>query len=238
MAEVRFLGLVEVAEKPSYGHGRRRIPGGQALQRLLAKLAADALFRVSQEKAPLAAPLHPAVELLPQGFQQPGLRPGAVVQDGLGGGEAAQLVDDMLHPLITGKGGQVGLAGGDVAEGRRRGALVEVDAAEEVGGLVVQARDVGDGAGGDDADDIPLDKALGSGGVLHLLTDGHLVALGNQAGDVGLACVIGNPAHGNPLLGGLCVLAVVPGSKGQIQLPGGGAGVLVKHLVEIAQAEE
>ena len=132
----------------------------------------------------------------------------------------------------------MGLAGGDVAESHARRLGVQVDAAEEVAGLVVQAGGVDDGAGGDHPDDVPLHQALGGGRVLHLLADGHLVALGDEAGDVGLAGVVGDAAHGDLLLRRLLVLAVVPAGEGQVQLPGGQAGIVGEHLVEIAQAEK
>ena len=144
----------------------------------------------------------------------------------------------MLYPVLAGERRQVGLAGGDVAEGHAGAAGVHVDAAEKVAGLVIEARGVNDGAGGDHPDDVPLDQALGGGGVLHLLADGHLVALGDEAGDVGLAGVVGDAAHGHPLLLGLGVLAVVPGSQGQVQFLGRQLGVVGEHLVEVAQAEE
>ena len=203
MAQVGFLCFIEVVQQSAQGHGRRRISGGQALERLLAELLSDVFLRFVQEEPPLAAILHPAGKLVPQNVHQGFFSVSAVVQDGLRRGKASQLVDDVLRPVLAGKGRQVGLAGGDIAEGHAGAAGVHVDAAEEVAGLVVQARGVDDGAGGDHPDDVPLDEALGGGGVLHLLADGNLVALADEPGDIGLAGVVGDAAHGHPLLLGL-----------------------------------
>ena len=214
MGEIRLLGLVKVAQQPPQGHGGRRNGGGQAGEGLVSKLLPDAPLRLVEEEAALAAVLHPAVKFLLQDPRQSGFGEGAVVQDGLRRGKAAQLVDHMLRPVSAGKTGQVGLAGGDVAEGGPGGAGIHEDAADEVAGLVIQACGVGDGAGGDHPDNIPLYQPLGCGGVLHLLADGHLVAFGDKPGDVSLAGVVGHAAHGDLLLRRLGVLAMVPGGEG------------------------
>ena len=238
VGQVRLLGLVQIIQQAPQGHGRRRVVSGQAAEGLLSELAADVLLRLRQPEAAFAAVLHPAAEFLRQGVGEGLFRTGPVVEDGLRRGEPAQLVDDVLHPVGAVKGRQVGLAGGDVAEGHAGVLAVHVNATEDVGGLVLQAGGVDDGAGGHHPDDVPLHQPLGGGGVLHLLADGHLVALGDEPGDIGLAGVVGDAAHGHPLLLGLGVLAVVPGGEGQIQLPGGQLGVVGEHLVEVAQAEE
>ena len=71
-----------------------------------------------------------------------------------------------------------------------------------------------------------------------LTADGHLVALGDEPGDVGLAGVVGDPAHGYPLLLRLGVLAVIAGGEGQIQLFGGQLGIVGEHFIEVPQAEK
>ena len=127
------------------------------------------------------------------------------------------------------------VAGRHVAE-RRAGVLpVQKDAAEEVAAPVVEAGAVDDRAGRDDADDIALDKALGERRVLGLLADGDLVALGDQARDVGVARMIGNAAHRRLILRRL---AAVAGRQRQIELARGELSILVEHLVEVAQAEK
>ena len=101
--------------------------------------------------------------------------------------------------------------------------------------LRVEACAVDDRAGRDDADDIALDKALGERRVLGLLADGDLVALGDQARDVGVARMIGNAAHRRLILRRL---AAVAGRQRQIELARGELSILVEHLVEVAQAEK
>ena len=88
------------------------------------------------------------------------------------------------------------LTGGEVAEGRAASLTVQINAAEVVAGLIIQTCGIDDSAGGHHPDNIPLHQPLGGGGVLHLLADGHLVALDNQPGDVGLAGVIGEKQNG------------------------------------------
>ena len=130
------------------------------------------------------------------------------------------------------------LTGGEVAEGRAASLTVQINAAEVVAGLIIQAGGVDNGAGGHHPDDVPLHQALGGGGILHLLADGHLVALGNQPGDVGFAGVVGDAAHGDPFLLRLGVFAVVPGGEGQVQFLGGQLGIVGEHFIEVPQAEK
>ena len=141
----------------------------------------------------------------------------------------------MLCAVVARKSGHVRVAGRHVAEGRAGVLPVQKDATEEVAAPVVEACAVDDRAGRDDADDIALDKALGERRVLGLLADGDLVALGDQARDVGVARMIGNAAHRRLILRRL---AAVAGRQRQIELARGELSILVEHLVEVAQAEK
>ena len=156
MGEVGFLRFIKVIQQAAQGHGRRRISGRQAFLRLLAELLADVLLRLVQQEPPLAAVLHPAGEFLPQGVHQGFFGVSAVVQNGLRRGKPPQLVDDVLHPVLAGKSRQVGLAGGDVAEGNTGRPGVHVNAAEEIAGLVVETRGVDDRTRRHHPDDVPL----------------------------------------------------------------------------------
>lgn len=80
-----------------------------------------------------------------------------------------------------------------------------------------------------------LTRPLASARVLGLLADGDLVALGDQARDVGVARMIGNAAHRRLILRRL---AAVAGRQRQIELARGELSILVEHLVEVAQAEK
>ena len=234
MAQVRLLGLVEVPQQAPQGKKRGAVGLGQAVRLVLPELPLHLLRRRLQAEAGFPAVLGQAVEFLPQEVDKARLLERAVIEDRLHRGEAAQLVFHMAEPLGPGEGGGVGLAGGDVAEGEARAFIVHADGADVVGPPPLQHGGV-HGAGGDDADDVPLHQALGGGGVLGLLADGHLVALGDEPGDVPVAGVVGHAAHGGALV---LRLGPVPGGEGQVQLPACEEGVVAEHLVEVPQAEK
>ena len=237
VAQVGFLRLVEIAQQRPQRQSRGGVPLGQASGGLVAELGADGPFRLLQLKASGAQPLHMAVELILQKRQQ---RPALVcrrIHHCLRRGKPAQLVEQMLRPVGPLKGGNVGLAGGNVAHAEARAGVVQIQPRAEVGPSLLQAGGVYDGAGGHHPDNVPVHQALGRGGVLGLLADGHLVALGNKPGNIGVGGVIGNAAHGHLFLKGL-VLVLVPGGQGQVQLLGRLPGVVAEHLVKIPQPEK
>jgi hypothetical protein len=125
----------------------------------------------------------------------------------------------------------VGLAGGNVRKAQARLFALEVQAGNVVVTVVLQHAAFNDRTGGDHPDDVPLDKAFRLGGVLHLLTDSHLIALSDQARHIALVAVEGHAAH----RGALRKAALLAG-KGKIQLPGGRDGIVEEHLVKIADA--
>ena len=141
----------------------------------------------------------------------------------------------MLLP-VPGKGGAAELTGREFAEGDAGAVPGEKDGADVVAAVLGEHGAVRNGAGGDDADDIALHQALGQGRVLQLLADGDLVALGDELGNVSFGAVIGDAAHGRALFGVLDV--PVPGGEREVQLAGGGDGVVVEHLIEVAETEE
>ena len=141
----------------------------------------------------------------------------------------------MVHRVVI-KGGAAEFAGGDVAEGHAPVVIVQVHGADIVAAPLLQHGALRHGAGGDDADHVPLHQALGQGRVLGLLADGHLVALGDEPCDIGLGAVVGHAAHGGAVVGVFHI--PVSGGQGNIQLPGRKLCVLVEHLVKIAQTEE
>ena len=201
-------------------------------------MGADVFLCLRQPEPALTAVFIAAVEFVGKDLRQRLFAVGPVAENGLGGIEPTQLVDDVGQCILAGEGGQVGLAGGEVAEGRAAPLAVQIDAAEVVAGLIIQAGGVDNGAGGHHPDDVPLHQALGGGGILHLLADGHLVALGNQPGDVGFAGVVGDAAHGDPFFLRLGVFAVVPGGQGQVQFLGSQLGIVGEHLIEVPQTEK
>ena len=90
-----------------------------------------------------------------------------------------------------------------------------------------------DGAGRDHADDVAFHKTLGLGRVFHLLTDGDLVALRDEAGHIALIAVERYAAHGRALFE-----AALLAREGQIQLPRDCERIVEEHLVEVTDAVE
>ena len=88
------------------------------------------------------------------------------------------------------------------------------------------------GAGRDDAGDFAPDQFVAAVGVFHLIADGDAVALLDQPRDVVFGGMIGDAAHRNRL-----ALFLVAGGERDLELAGGGDGVVVEQLVEIAQPE-
>ena len=127
----------------------------------------------------------------------------------------------------------MGTAGGHVRKAQAHPLLGAVDAAQVVVAVVLEHAVLNDGAGGDHTDHVPLDQALGQGGVLHLLADGHLVPFGDQARHVAFVAVERHAAHGGALF-----LPAVPAGQGQFQFLGREDCVVVEHFVEVAQPEE
>ncbi len=144
-----------------------------------------------------------------------------------------QLVLQGLVGILTPVLRDGGLAGRDIAVGEREAVLLPDDGGEVVVFLLTEHRLLRQRAGGHDADDLPPDETLGQLGVLHLLADGHLVAALDEARDVSLRGMERDSAHGSPF-----VLSAVLARQRQLQLLGGELGVVVEHLIEVAQAKE
>ncbi len=234
MGQVGLLGLIEVGQQAAHRLEGGVVPGGQGVQAGGELLLRRRAGRV-QPEAGLAPVLAAAVQALDQEVYQGPVAVGPVGEHGLPRGEAAQLVIEVLVRLRSGEGGDGALAGGDVAEAQPRARAVPVHGADEVVAPLLQHGGGHHRAGGDDADDVPVHQPLGQGRILHLLADGHLVALGDQPGDVGVGAVVGHAAHGGALRRRL---APVPAGQGQLQLLGYQLGVLVEHLVKITQPEK
>ena len=133
------------------------------------------------------------------------------------------------------KRGRAHLAGGHIGEGAATRVPPKVHSAEIVGLALGEHGALDDGAGGYDADHVPLDQALDQTRILQLLAHGHLVALLDQPRDILLRGVVGHAAHGGLLFLGL---APVAGGQRQLQLFGTHHGVLVEHLIEVAETEK
>ena len=235
VGQVGLLGLIEIGQQTAGGLHRRPVPLRQGVQprpELALHLGPGHIIA----EAALAPVLTQAAQLLPEEAGQPLQVPSPVGQHRLGGVEAAQLVLQMGQGLLSaGEGGGEHLSGGDVAQAQAQGRGVGVDGAEEVVPPLLQHGRGDDGAWSDDPDDVPVHQPLGRGRVLCLLADGHLVPLGDEPGDVAVTGVVGDPAHGSALLRRL---VPVPGGEGEVQLLGHQPGVLVEHLIKVAQPEK
>src|SRR5699024_700408 len=120
VAQVCFLSLVEVVEKSPQSHDGGSAAVGDSPGSVLAELLFRQTAALVGAEAALAVVVGAAVELLPQELYQLPVAVGLVVEDGLGGGEAAQLAFDAVDQVAAIKGGDMGFAGGDVAEAQPR----------------------------------------------------------------------------------------------------------------------
>ena len=88
-----------------------------------------------------------------------------------------------------------------------------------------------DGSGGHYSDHFAPDNSFCLLRILHLFTDGDLMPLFNQPGNVGIRGVIGNPAHRRALLH-----PAVLSCQCQLQFLRDRFRVIKKHLVKVAQS--
>ena len=160
------------------------------------------------------------------------------------GPQAHQVVGDDLDGLnpghfirqgVLGRGNLMDekLARGHIRESQPRLVPREAHGQQEVVRPLVQHVVLDDRTRGHNADHVSLHKPLGQGGILQLLADGHLVALGDELFHIGVDRVVGYAAHGGALL-----QAAVPPGQGQLQLPGGLLRIVEEHFIKIAQAEK
>ena len=105
VGEVGFLGLVKVAQQSAQGHGGGRLPGRQPGKGLVAELGADVFLRLCQPEPALPAVFAAAVELVGKNLRQRLFAVGPVAQNGLGGIEPTQFVDDVGQCILAGEGG-------------------------------------------------------------------------------------------------------------------------------------
>ena len=94
--------------------------------------------------------------------------------------------------------------------------------------LVIQEILIHDRSRRDDADHLPAGKGLGILRKLHLFADGYLLAAVQKPLDVVLGRMVRDAAH----------RGIPPVRKSQIQQGRYLLGILVEHLVEVAETEE
>ena len=239
-ADVRqfvFLRVSQRAQKRARGNDDLVVPGKPQRVLRFFKLRLNCRLAKTQIELVLPASSHAAAEPVgrdaadfPNIFLVP-------AEQQLRGAEAAQLVADGFLRVTTFKIRGAERACGNIAERRAVAVFACIDAGVVVVFRLVEHRAFGHGAGGHDADDVALDKTLCQRRVFHLLADGDLVALLDEAGNIALGGMERHAAHGH-LVFGRFVLGVVAAGECEIQLPGCNARVLVEHLIEIAQTEK
>ncbi len=235
VGRVGVLGAADVVDDGAGGDGGGGVSGeAEALEGLAAKLAFEegqgevggenpvvdggAGFDLSEER----------LESGGVGFGAKGTGGGG--EDELGGGDAEEFFKDLGDGAGSGKFGGAEVAGGEVEEGETGGVAGDVDCGEVIG-LLGGESGIEGGSGGENAGDFAADDLFGELWVLHLLADGDAVALAKKPGDVVVRGVPGDAAHGR-------VALLVARGEGELQLAGGGFGVVEEELVEVAEAEE
>jgi hypothetical protein len=142
---------------------------------------------------------------------------------------------ERVGEVLPGHPADAHLAGGQVAQRQPHGALaggVARQRGQEVVAARLQQAVAEHGAGGDHLGDRAANQALGQGGVLHLVADGHAAAGGHQAAQVGLQRVRGDAGER-----GLAAAVVARGER-EVEELRPFHRVVVEVLVEVADAEE
>ena len=157
----------------------------------------------------------------------------ARIHQHLAGVVAAEFRNDRRGDLLPLELCDMGRAGGNVREAETCCAAFQENTRNVVVFVILKHTALNDGAGRDHADDVALDKALGLCRVFHLLTDGDLIALRDEAGHIALVAVEWYAAHGRALF-----KAALLAREGQIQLPRSCERIVEEHLVEVTDAVE
>jgi hypothetical protein len=129
------------------------------------------------------------------------------------------------------RGGE--LAGGDVGVGDTGARALDQHGGEVIVGVTGEHTRLDDGAGGDDARDAALDDLPPLRRLADLLADGDLVPGGDQLGDVGLGGVVRHPGQWQ-----LLPPPHLARGEGDVEDARGDLGVVLEHLVEVAETEE
>ncbi len=101
-------------------------------------------------------------------------------------GQTGQFIDRVVHPALRGKEGEEDLPRGDIPKAQPRPLHPHIEGGQEVVSSLLQHVLLYEGAGGDHRMISRSTSPLAWPGVLGLLTNGHLVPLGHQPGNVGL----------------------------------------------------
>ena len=218
-------------------YGLRLLLKAEAGEGLYAKLAAKRLMPAAVFKAPVLQ----SAEMNTLWQRYASLRP-ALRQQHLAWGQTRQLLEHQHGAMFTVQPGRREFAGANVHPGEpgrlpaaTGGIAIRQERKQIVWPIFGQQLGFDDRAGRDDSRDLALDDALGRR-LAHLVADGDVKALVNQARYVVLQRVMGHACHGDAAV----IFAGADRTAGQrqVQRPGGHFRVFVKGFVEIAQAEE
>ena len=95
------MSFIEVIQQTAQSHGGGRFPGRQPGKGFLTKLGADVFLRLRQPEPAFAAVFKAAVEFVSEDVCQRLLTESPVAENGLGGAEPAQLIDDVGQGIFT-----------------------------------------------------------------------------------------------------------------------------------------
>ena len=226
-----LLGIVEILQQGAGGQGRLLpVINAQGDQRGYPEMPQQELRGRSVVKIMGVQRIDGYMLTVPQLRQIQAAHQKSLIADDLGRGVADDLVPDLL---VRGQLRGQKLTGTDI-RGRYAGtAAVIVDAENIIVPALFQGFHVQIGTGRDHPDNGPFDHAPGGLGILDLFTDGHLMAVGHQPGQIGIHRMIRHPAHGSPLR-----QAALLARQGQFQLTGDQFGVLKEHLIKVSQPVE
>ena len=214
-------------EGPGRGHGPGLVLEAEAGQGPGPEVLQDDAGRLGRVEEPALGRAQGGSARAVEGDDAPqGVLRAFRIEDLLGAG----LEDLVGEELGFGPGALQGadLSGGQIDQGHAPAVLRQGQRDQEGALLGLLGLDLDGRARRQDLDDLAPDDALGRLGVLDLLADGHFEALPQELGQVGSDGVIGDAAHRH----------LLPRGQGDIEDGRGRLGVLVEHLVEIAQAEE
>ena len=95
------MSFIEVIQQTAQSHGCGRLSGRQPGKGFLTKLGADVFLRLRQPEPAFAAVFKAAVEFVSEDVCQRLLAECPVAENGLGGAEPAQLIDDVGQGVFT-----------------------------------------------------------------------------------------------------------------------------------------
>ena len=146
-------------------------------------------------------------------------------EEDLGGAEAGEFIEKLsfVFQFIDAK-----IGSGEIEDGKAETGVDLRQRGQEIVGFVVQKGRGDEGSGSESAHNGSFDKAFGRFRIFELLGNRHLVSLGDEPVDIGLAGVERNPAHRN----------LLPFRQCEIDLPGNELSIFMEGFVEVSQSEK